>query len=625
MWGIIYIFLPKSILLTLCFCILILDMLKYKHSKYILYFMAHSKKLKQLAATAICGNDLTSSILYVAALSIFFAWQYAWISCLMVVFVLYLYRKIYYEVVWALPLNWWVYNALLNTTSKSTASFAAGLTILSYIATAVISANEAIHYISNTFTFLPIIISTIVLLGFFAGLSIIWIKESSVVAITIFIIHILSITVLTFFIIIFLVKYWFSELINNFKFPIENNGWILKAVFFWFAASMLGVSGFESSSNFVEQQEEWVFPKTLKNMWIIVSVINPLMIIFALALFPIWIISSDTYQNTLLLEMWKQVWWTRLPYIISIDAFLVLSWAVLTSFVWATWLLERITLDRILPQYFIEKNNRWSSYRIIIWFLILCVSILLITKWNVKLLAWVYSISFLSVMCLFWIGNVLLKIFRWKIYRPVMAPWLWVVTAIIMTILAIIWNILMPPTGTSYSNFTVFLMYLIPTFILLSIMLNRTLVLKLTIRFLLFVFEPIKKFVYNTNEMILDTINNINKQEFVFFTYNDSLSILNKVMLYVLNNEHTKKIRFVTVLPKWQEATKELKETIKFLDQEYEDISVDFRVLHWEFTPELIRKLSKERKIPINFMFIWSPSNKFPYSIEELWWVRLII
>jgi hypothetical protein len=80
-------------------------------------------------------------------------------------------------------------------------------------------------------------------------------------------------------------------------------------------------------------------------------------------------------------------------------------------------------------------------------------------------------------------------------------------------------------------------------------MLNRIFLLKLIIHFLQFIFEPIKKFVYKSNLEILNTINKINKQEFVFFTKGDSLSNLNKVMLYILENENTKRIKFVTVLP----------------------------------------------------------------------------
>ena len=44
-----------------------------------------------------------------------------------------------------------------------------------------------------------------------------------------------------------------------------------------------------------------------------------------------------------------------------------------------------------------------------------------------------------------------------------------------------------------------------------------------------------------------------------------------------------------------------------------------------QFGPELIRELSDKWKIPINFMFIGSPGDHFPYRVEELGGVRLII
>src|SRR5690606_18640004 len=145
--------------------------------------MSHPKKLKELAATAICGNDITSSCLYVSALTIVYAGQYAWISLLMVAAVLFSYRKIYGEVVGALPLNGGAYNVLLNTTSKSNASVAACLTILSYMATAVISATEGMHYLHNIIHAVPVFWATIGLLTFFLVLTIMGISESAVVAI----------------------------------------------------------------------------------------------------------------------------------------------------------------------------------------------------------------------------------------------------------------------------------------------------------------------------------------------------------------------------------------------------------------------------------------------------------
>ena len=415
------------------------------------------KKLNELESTAICGNDISSSVLYVSALAIAFAGQYAWITLLIVSVVLFLFRKIYGEVVGALPLNGGTYNALLNTTSKFMASFAATLTILSYMATAVISANEAMHYLHHLIPSMPIITATICLLSVFAILSIIGITESAKVAIGIFGFHLLSLAVLSGFIILFLFHNGIGTFIDNWNFPTNENG-IMTAIFLGFSASMLGVSGFESSANFIEEQKKGVFPKTLKNMWAIVSIINPMMAVFALALFAMPVLQSSEYQNTLLVEMASHVGGSWVASLISIDAFLVLSGAVLTSFVGVTGLLERMTLDRIMPQFFLKKNKKGSSYRIIIMFFILAVSVLLITKGEVTLLAGVYTISFLSVMALFGIGNILLKVKRAALPRPEKASWLSVFVAIIAVSIALIGNIyfLTPPGQSGMGGVRVF-------------------------------------------------------------------------------------------------------------------------------------------------------------------------
>jgi len=173
---------------------------------------------------------------------------------------------------------------------------------------------------------------------------------------------------------------------ENWHLP-TTGGSIQNAIFLDFAASMLGVSGFESSANFVEEQRKGVFPKTLKNMWIVVSIINPLTAILDLSLSALPLLQSDAYQNTLLIEMASYVGGDWLAILKGVDVFLVLSGAVLTSFVGVAGLLERMALDRILPQYFLKKNSRGSSYRIVLIFLVLTISILLITKGDVKLLA----------------------------------------------------------------------------------------------------------------------------------------------------------------------------------------------------------------------------------------------
>ncbi|MGV6845983.1 MAG: APC family permease [Lutibacter sp.] len=582
------------------------------------------KKLNELASTAICGNDISSSVLYVSALAIAFAGQYAWITLLIVSFVLFLFRKIYGEVVGALPLNGGAYNALLNTTSKGMASFAATLTLLSYMATAVISANEAIHYLHHLIPSLPIIIGTIALLGIFAALTIGGITESAKVAIGIFIFHLSSLAILSGFIIYYFTFNGFQTFFENWHLPTSEGG-ITTAIFFGFAASMLGVSGFESSANFVEEQDKGVFPKTLRNMWVVVSIINPIMAIFALALFSLSTLQSDAYQNTLLVEMASYVGGKGVAILISIDAFLVLSGAVLTSFVGVSGLLERMTLDRIMPQFFLKKNNRGSSYRIILMFFLLSVSVLLITKGNVKLLAGVYTISFLSVMVLFGIGNILLKVKRNKLPRPEKASWFAVIIAILAVAIALLGNLVMKPKAGLPSNLMIFLDYFIPTILFIIIMLNRTVLLRFLLNVMHTIFDPIRNFVSQTDKKILQTIDKINAQEFVFFTKGDKLSTLNKVMLYILKNEHTKKIKIVIALNKDQKMPENLAQEIEFLDREYPEIDIEFLSVNGKFSPKLIKELSEKWNIPINFMFIGSPSDKFPYKIEELGGVRLII
>lgn len=80
---------------------------------------------------------------------------------MLVATVLFLFRSIYSEVGTALPLNGGAYNCLLNATSKFVASFAACLTILSYVATAVVSACSAMYYAHQLWSGLPIEWATI--------------------------------------------------------------------------------------------------------------------------------------------------------------------------------------------------------------------------------------------------------------------------------------------------------------------------------------------------------------------------------------------------------------------------------------------------------------------------------
>ncbi|GAB2971779.1 hypothetical protein GCM10027049_01720 [Mucilaginibacter puniceus] len=572
-------------------------------------------KLSELQATSICGNDISSSCLYVSALTIAYAGQYAWISLLIVAFVLFLFRKIYGEVVGALPLNGGAYNVLLNTASKRTASFAACLTILSYMATAVISAYEAMFYFHDIVHSLPLIPATIIILAIFMMLAIIGIGESAIVAVIIFITHLASLSLLVLTCCWFLFNNGFAVFQANWHMPISSGG-IIMALFLGFSAAMLGISGFESSANFVEEQKLGVFPKTLRNMWRVVSFFNPVIALLALSIIPMATI--DNHQESLLSFMGQTAGGSWLSYIISVDAVLVLSGAVLTSYVGVTGLAERITLDRILPNFFLAKNRRGVNYRIVIGFFILCVSILLVTKGNLANLAGVYTFSFLTVMALFGFGNLLLKIKRDKLPRTEYAPVLSVIAAVLFVVAAFLGNMKL-----NVQAFYVFIKYLIPAMLFIIIMLNRSRVLRWLIYTITYLKEPLKPFIFSKIKLRRALVN-LYSQELVFFTRGDNVAILNRVMIYVEDNEATKKLKIVHIANE-DSNNENLKKDIEVLDRAYPDIDIDFVEIEGRFGPEIVEKLSLEWGIPKNFMFIGAPSNKFPYHVSELGGVRLIM
>jgi len=673
------------------------------------------KKLGQLAATAICGNDITSSCLYVSALATMAAAHLSVFSLLIVAAVLFLFRKIYAEVVGALPLNGGAYNALLNTTSKSRASVAACLTLLSYMATAVISAIEAVHYVGSLWDGLPQIAVTIGLLAVFMMLMIVGITESAKVAIGIFITHLITLAVL---LIAGLV--WFlthdAHLADNFDLqaPIQRqmiisgkmldsnarttvqknevisdvemqlgNGtlpeslevyfeekgveWegegvtrvegdrhrfrigtgglevlvqaesteagggrerglavltessLMVALFFGFCAAMLGISGFESSANFVEEQQPGVFPKTLRNMWIAVSILNPAMALLTLSVLPVDEVGF--HKDHLLSHLGFLTAGGWLKFLISIDAALVLSGAVLTSYVGVTGLVHRMTLDRCLPQFLLKKNKRFgTTHRIVIAFFLLAVSVLLVTGGALEALAGVYTLSFLAVMVLFAVGNILLKVRRQRLPRPERAPWVFVVIGTTAVAAAAVGIAIDQP-----KYFMVFLYYFIPALAVVMIMLWRVGLLKSVLGIVQYHSRWVLQFFGGISKAIERKIDQINSQQVVFFTRGDMVDNLRRAVEYVRDNEQTNRIKVVTVAEDISTISDKIEHDLKVLDEAYPEIDLEFVKLEGTFSPALIDRLSTEWKIPKNLMFIGSHGEKFKYDQASLGGVRLII
>ena len=156
---------------------------------------------------------------------------------------------------------------------------------------------------------------------------------------------------------------------------------------------------------------------------------------------------------------------------------LVLSGAVLTSFVGVTGLARRMALDRVLPQFLLRENKtRGTNHWILIGFFALCVSILLITRGEISSLAGVYTLAFLSVMALFAIGNMLLKVKRARLPRAVRASWPTVTFGLVAVLLGLLGNIILDPI-----NVEIFQTYFLVTAAFVALMFLRREILKVVL------------------------------------------------------------------------------------------------------------------------------------------------
>ncbi|MGI8635238.1 MAG: hypothetical protein ACR2KZ_07525, partial [Segetibacter sp.] len=140
-----------------------------------------------------------------------------------------------------------------------------------------------------------------------------------------------------------------------------------------------------------------------------------------------------------------------------------------------------------------------------------------------------------------------------------------------------------------------------------------------------YLYRPLRKFVISSSRNLQNSLRTINSQELVFFTKGDNVAILNRVMIYVEENETTKRLKIVHVRDSKETDNEALIKDIEVLDRAYPDIHIEFVEVEGKFGPDIIEELSMKWKIPKNFMLIGSPGNKFPYRVSELGGVRLIM
>lgn len=575
-------------------------------------------RLNQWFATAICGNDILSSTFYVSGIASAYVGIFAPIVLAVIGIVLYFYKSVYTEVVEALPTNGGAYNCLLNATQKNVAALAGTTTILSYIATAVISGQSAVEYLHSMVSWVPVIPLTIVLLFAFAVLVIMGLKDSAKVALGIFAFHVFTLSVFVG-VGAFYALHHHSYLLENLHASqplIDRLGGVASALFFGFAASLLGVSGFESSANFVEEQQRGVFRKTLRNMLICVAIFNPLIALICLNVLPFDAViqSRDFLLSNVAHTMvgsFFQTW-------VVIDAFAVLAGAVLTGFVGVSGLIYRMTTDGCFPQILAKKNNKGSYPYIIIAFFLLCTSIILVTKGNILIMAGVYTIAFLTVMTLFAFGNLIMRETRKDLKRTYHAPIFFVILAFASTAAGIVGNIRLEPLNLQY-----FATYFIPAIIIVYGTINMDYILGVLLR------ATVR--IPKLHNFLQKRFDSMSKGSFIVFFHH--LRRLHEILSYIDRNEIGKTIYLVHCDNHEKDRPKrnikkfdELEKMLPILKRAgvfpYFNIIPVFKSK--PFGPKMISEVSKEFNVPHNRILIGSIHHEHEFDYDDLGGVRII-
>lgn len=123
--------------------------------------------------------------------------------------------------------------------------------------------------------------------------------------------------------------------------------------------------------------------KTLRNMWMAVSLINPALALLSMGVLPMTEILD--HPNDMLARVADTSAGSWLKIAVAIDAAIVLSGAVLTSYVGVTGLVTRMAMDRCLPAVFLHVNSwRKSPDTAIFSFFCIAVSLFFILDGDVE-------------------------------------------------------------------------------------------------------------------------------------------------------------------------------------------------------------------------------------------------
>ena len=377
-------------------------------------------ELNWIIAAGVVGADIGTSVFYGTGILFPIVGYFAPLFILTACLAMWLFKRTYEEGLAMSPYNGGAYSMILRSLGRRMAVVAGALTVVSYLATAAVSSLSGSYYFSSLFED-GLSVTSIVLISFvpivlFGLLNIKGIKEPAKIVTGVAASHFALLILISLWGLIYLAFHWedvnFSKFFNFFNYPKEIT---FSTLAYGFAASFLGITGFESAAQIVETLERptlLTVRKLYKTVIILVSVTAPVISILCLTILtPEEVVQN---QNYLLSGLSKKIGGSFLLFLIVIDATLTLFAATNTAFVGFIGLCATMAKHGNLPQIFLKRLGHifpaLEGYPVIVFSMMVIVMMMSsFVAGAVEITAKVYEIAFLGVMVSFAVGVILMR------------------------------------------------------------------------------------------------------------------------------------------------------------------------------------------------------------------------
>ncbi|KAJ7591514.1 amino acid permease-domain-containing protein [Mycena floridula] len=583
------------------------------------------KLIDQFRASSIAGNGVLGSVFYafpqVAAVSSVLSPISLAVACL----ILFLYQPIMVELGSALKLNGANYIYLLQFSGKTMGLIGAAATFLDAVATSTVSSATASEYLRGEFAKMPIPMTalTIMLLVAFCLVGLFNVRESSTVTLSFTVIHVITMVVLMIFGVISWVQNGSEVLKDNWKLRPTGGLPVIRAIFDGICIGFLGLTGFECTPGYIEVIAERKYSSVLRNMLVSALLLNAPLMLIVYAQLPEQDILSGSNILSLLAERVAGKW---LRYLLVVDAGLVLCGGILAGLFTATGLLETLSRGGVIPAVFhkaVPATGGLAAAAAL--FLVSCVALFATSAGKLATLSGVFSVSFLVVMLLYGISNILLKFSRDRLPRLYRAN-LW-------TVLFTIFLTLTCPSGQHSPALTfirpVVLGLFAPYFIIILLGLFTIQSQARLARIAIWLYDQTEVFrnfqrTRGLDFLFVKAIRRSRRHAICVWVKGDDIYHLVESILYVRHNEPTARIIFIHAYQTIEEIPSELAPNVRILDEGFPSITIELVFVQGHFSPALAQAVSVKLDIPRTNMFMSCPGLSHKYRLADYQGLRVI-